>query len=386
MFVRASHSQHDLGASPSNEPTWPCPLISTSAHRLYPKEDRGKFVARASIDGTLLQLRVDGVRRRQGGGLRGPIRGFSRQSRKRLLDRLNAIPHKRLKRDQVRLVTLTYPLEWPESPDQWHDDLGELRQLIERDWGKWWTVWKLEPQERGAPHWHLLVITSRSDAENLQEFRDWLSVTWSQISGVSLQFHPGGGTHVENARHKDDACLIIARYIAKVCPDFKDAKTGDRLAVGRRWDIWNREAFPAEMVAVVLSRREFECLFRLVWSYLGWRRPCWVECRNVFVPYKDAQVLLRRAKRLAALPLPKLRWFGPRDHVRLRLILRRGEHSYSFYYLGKFSGPQREGVAALFQREVIALGGEPVPNLRGNNCRGPPDRSPDRCKAPAQLS
>jgi hypothetical protein len=75
-----------------------------------------------------------------------------------MLDKLNSIDRGRVP-FLPRFVTLTYPRTYNPDPASWKRDVQAFRKRFERHFGKCPIVWRLELQERGAPHFHLLVFT-----------------------------------------------------------------------------------------------------------------------------------------------------------------------------------------------------------------------------------
>lgn len=256
----------------------------------------GEFRVELAVDGSLVGIRPPANRRRKGGGRRGRVLDYRDPARKRLLNKLNALPHQRLKRTQILFVTLTYAEVWPTDPKVWRRHRKKLKQSVEAEWPEWYTVRKTEPQKRGAPHHHLLVIVPENAKCRIPEFRDWLNATWFRITQSSRDSLPGGGVHVKVARH---SWLRLAKYVAKKCKPFTDPETGELLAVGRYWDIWNEDQFPAVTVKVSVPLEVGERFTKLIYAHLGWCAPKWLESRNVFVPYQVARSLLDRAGDLA---------------------------------------------------------------------------------------
>ncbi len=90
-------------------------------------------------------------------GDRGNISEFSARSRRALLTLVNSINRDVVSVHCVRFVTLTFPGEFPTiKASKRH--LDALLKRFERHWGRRAIIWKIEPQGRGAPHFHLLVL------------------------------------------------------------------------------------------------------------------------------------------------------------------------------------------------------------------------------------
>lgn len=134
---------------------------------------------------------------------RGKIDAFTKRAQKRLYDLCNAIARQNIDPNSVWLGTLTYPgYGWPPDPKQWKKDLDILSKRHRRRWGPLSVLWKIEPQERGAPHFHLLIFTdekmsggmklvgrryhnrryiSRWRGGKIAEYIEWLAETWCEI-------------------------------------------------------------------------------------------------------------------------------------------------------------------------------------------------------------
>ena len=69
---------------------------------------------------------------KKGGGKRGRVKGFSRASRRRLLDVLNQI--KRPAVQSALFVTLTYPGEWPKAWERWKRDIDTFGKRLRRQY------------------------------------------------------------------------------------------------------------------------------------------------------------------------------------------------------------------------------------------------------------
>lgn len=81
------------------------------------------------------------------------IKKFTWRSRRRLMSRLCETN----KKVQPLFVTLTYPEVFPEDSAVWKKHIDSFWKSFIRAFPKAGCVWKLEPQKRGAPHFHLLV-------------------------------------------------------------------------------------------------------------------------------------------------------------------------------------------------------------------------------------
>lgn len=84
---------------------------------------------------------------------------FTGKPRKRMINTMNQwnIPDHFF----CYFMTLTYPDKWPLSWKVWKQDLEKFRRKLLTQFPDLIGFWRLELQERGAPHFHLVVATSR---------------------------------------------------------------------------------------------------------------------------------------------------------------------------------------------------------------------------------
>lgn len=185
-------------------------------------------------------------------GKRGHIKGFSSASRRRLMQTISKI---RLDADLPLFVTLTYPGEFP-NPHTSKNHLDTLDKRIGRVFPDLGFIWKLEPQKRGAPHFHLLVWgeETRTAArampavpEPQTSFREWLPRAWFDIAGAGDENHllwhlgllSGNNTHcVQRVNSFRGVWAYAAKYLGKTfeIPGWE--------AAGRFWGVVRRKNIP----------------------------------------------------------------------------------------------------------------------------------------------
>jgi hypothetical protein len=169
--------------------------------------------------------------------------------------------HRELHPAGIGFLTLTYPGIWSPDPKQWKRNLDNVRAAVARHWGKTEWVWKLEPQRRGAPHFHLLAYLPESITKDLKpfknrknckrwrgskltEFRKWCDDTWYRIVGSGDERHRRAGVQVQIASAAA-AARYAGKYIGKEC-QFVDPETGEILSPGRFWGRKNRGILPVK--------------------------------------------------------------------------------------------------------------------------------------------
>lgn len=200
-----------------------------------------------------------------GGGKRGAVKGFTVASRRRLMQTIA-----RIRRDAELpcFVTLTYPSVFP-SPKESKRHMEIFIKRIKRKFDGVGFIWKLEPQERGAPHYHLLVWGVHE-----VELRAWIPKAWFAIAGNDDQnhflFHVGalGNQHcVQRVRSFRGVWSYASKYLGKTF----DVAGWDEKPTGRFWAVVNRSNVP------------------------------FGETLTVEIPYKQATHIMRYQRRFAKL-------------------------------------------------------------------------------------
>lgn len=232
--------------------------------------------------GAVIRLRGDDGFPPPEGGRRGRVAGFTRAARRRLLTFLQSV-HRECAGLPL-FVTLTYPRAWPGEPKIWKRDLDTWLQRLRRAHPRAWAVWRLEPQRRGAPHYHLLLF----GADRLP--KQWLSRTWFEVVGSGDARHLRAGTQVQRSRLWNGVVRYAAKHLGKPVETLPD---GWRVGVGRWWGVHNRASVPRAPSEEALSRRAFTLIKRTLRRYLRSRG---VDTRRIdrdFIRRRDGVVLCR---------------------------------------------------------------------------------------------
>ena len=181
-----------------------------------------------------------------GGGKRGRIKGFSRQSRRRLMITISKVQRSA---ELPLFVTLTYPNEFPEMK-QAKRDLDNFFKRFERSFPNAGVMWKLEPQERGAPHFHLLVWGC-----DWQMLFPWTVREWFEVAGRGdekhWKFHAGEYGNkkcVERVRSFKGVWSYASKYLGKT---FEVAGWSDKWT-GRYWGVVHPDGIPFGQAVVLL--------------------------------------------------------------------------------------------------------------------------------------
>ena len=170
------------GAAPASAP-------GLSMAHIRPHKDDWTF--RTWINGALCEIKIPPLSLQRTVRAvctkRGKIKGFSRGSRGRLLKTVG-----RLRQDSLPVfVTLTYPDEFPVTPERWRRDLAALWRRIRRQWPTGAAIWKKEFKRRKsgvnegkvAPHYHMLLWIPKWVA---QEKADWIRRWKLELARIQL--------------------------------------------------------------------------------------------------------------------------------------------------------------------------------------------------------
>jgi hypothetical protein len=188
---------------------------------------------------------------RCGGGIRARVRGFSRESRRNLLRRLDSINRSAFRdiRGRIIFVTLTYPEHYPEDPALCKLHLKALRKRLQREYGLFAAFWRLGIQQRGAWHFHLLLFVGPSFGP-IDELRRFISSSWYEVTGKVSEGHLHAGTRVVAVRRWREVTSYVERYMAKP-EEFPEG-----LQTGRIWGVWNENLLPVRWETVQVSLRD----------------------------------------------------------------------------------------------------------------------------------
>jgi hypothetical protein len=183
---------------------------------------------------------------------RGTIKGFSPKARKRMIRSV-------VKMDQEAMgkplfLTLTYPGEFSDNPLVFKRHLHNFMTELRRRWPAAAIQWRLEPQKRGAPHYHLLIwkgpehgelfqardkatgktrwIFDNKDPVN-QEMIGWFKRTWFRVVGSGDAKHLEAGIRIEPIQSLAGIVFYITKYMSKQDEEKKEW--------GRTWGVYGRK-------------------------------------------------------------------------------------------------------------------------------------------------
>lgn len=164
---------------------------------------------------------------------RGRITHFSEDSRRRLRRTFHA-----LERDADSLfLTLTWHEGTP-TPDEAHAALRRFWKRVRRRFPHVAAIWKMEPQKRGTPHFHLLIYGIRwVDAQ-------WISALWHDCTDETSDEHERSGVDVEWIRCPEKTLAYLSKYMSKTGEPWPEAAGPEWKHPGRFWGVLDRENLP----------------------------------------------------------------------------------------------------------------------------------------------
>ena len=145
----------------------------------------------------------------------------------------------RVKRDCLPcFVTLTYPKEFSLDGREWKRDLKNFLTWLGNFSGVS-AIWKLEPQRRGAPHFHLLIW-----GVSVEVLQDTIPERWYKLVGDGdikhLQWHKGELGNI-NCVVPVDSTKTMYNYVMKYIS--KSLIEGWQ-NVGKWWGVYSKNNLP----------------------------------------------------------------------------------------------------------------------------------------------
>ena len=208
------------------------------------------------------------------GGRRGDIKGFSNQSRMRMMKLVSRLE----KAKKPIFFTLTYPDELEGNMDGKQikeKHLYNLWKRLEYRYEKISCIWKLEYKERKSgkrvgklyPHFHLLAWGLYE--EDLFEVREFVARAWWEVCGKLSEDHLKAGTRVERMRAHNGTMFYLAKYMGK--------EEENDLKVGRWWGVKGRGDLPVAKKVIInfLKKEDYERIIDFMAFYAGLGRGDW---------------------------------------------------------------------------------------------------------------
>lgn len=210
---------------------------------------------RRAVGGSITTIKYPSGKKSQvGGGVRGEIREYTPQTRRRFLNFLNSIPKNT---PNPLFITLTYPDAFPTDRGTWKRDFKVWADRLMRKLNrKAPAVWRLEFQDRKsgenagriAPHFHVLLFAGDLD---LGEFRSWLSQSWYEVCGKLAPEHLAAGTSCTMMRSRGGMMAYASKYMSK-----PEQLREEIPSTGKLWGKLNEKAFGIQFEETTLNLKE----------------------------------------------------------------------------------------------------------------------------------
>jgi hypothetical protein len=202
-----------------------------------------------SLYADLLKMKIEREYERRGGNKRKACKGFSVNSRRRMIQKTAMWDLRGL---FLAFLTLTYPKVYAEDWRIWKRDLDVLCKWLVRKYPEMMvSLWHVEEQKRGAPHFHLLTGMEESLCTcgsqqvrkvkgkfkqfhkpfcRIHQVRREIKQKWAEIvregyrlSGGDMEQyekeyenHKKAGTNVEVVYNRKHLMQYVTKYMAKV--------------------------------------------------------------------------------------------------------------------------------------------------------------------------
>jgi len=241
-----------------------------------------------SAHGRLLKMKSLGVAGNVSGGKRGKVTLFTNSSRFRLLQKMATVKGKGL---QSVFITLTYGQKFP-SPKEAKRHLDNFLKRIRRHYALVSGFWRFEFQQRGAPHFHVILFDLPFIPKAVIK-RWWGKVVGHEFWDYTNEKAVPPFTRIEFLRGYRKATSYVAKYVAKVSPadggasgfniasyltaegEFIHPVTGESDGgIGRWWGVFNADCLPlAELVEIVVNGFDATIIdtFKRAIAALRWR-------------------------------------------------------------------------------------------------------------------
>lgn len=164
--------------------------------------------------------------------LRGKVQQFSRKSRYRLLKLFARLQYSKF--SHPVFVTLTYHFAYTKATNIHRQHLNSFLVAVRRRFPKMGYIWRLEPQKRGAPHFHLLFFSTQVvNPLTLTHNQSWLNHTWHRIADPESVAHLEHGCKIKVVYDRKHAFYYVSKYCGKVQEGVDDELEGRRWGASR---------------------------------------------------------------------------------------------------------------------------------------------------------
>jgi len=229
-----------------------CPFDSVTAARPLVRIDR---TLTTYTDGRWIEIKQPSFGAVNGGGLRGSVSTFSAQSRKRFMKKIYILQSS----SRCLWITLTQPAAFVGS-------IGARRMAklwtarVRRAYPDACGLWRIQPQKRGAPHFHVMVYGIPANGLDVKAVRVALSKMWTSVvvAGIENGSQLSAKSRGQIARYGCDVAEMdtssgVQRYASRYLS--RTDAAGNAAVAGRQWGVFNRDALPVSVTDTVTVTR-----------------------------------------------------------------------------------------------------------------------------------
>ena len=181
--------------------------------------------------------------------IRGKVTIFSRKSRRRLLEFFA----RTRQTDNPRVfLTLTYPSNMTDAATG-KAHLRAFLERVRRRYPKASAIWRIEYQERGAVHFHLLFFSLPFwKADSIRE-------VWGEIIGES-----NPRIEIKTIRTRRGSTYYVSKYVAKAgSTDLVSLSNLPYTHVGNHWGYFNKPEIPMQFLKIFEVLGDFKAFWDL---------------------------------------------------------------------------------------------------------------------------
>lgn len=194
-------------------------------------------------------------------GYRG-LASFSAASRRRLMRKIATVDRS----NKPLFVTLTYPDNFPHDPEVYKRHFNLFTKRFHRAFPDAGFIWKLEFQDRGAAHFHILVWGCLLGA-----LRGFVPGAWAEVVGSDDRKHYLW--HVGALGNGNKHCVqevYSYRQVASYASKYMSKAEVGVVGVGRWWGVRYPDNIPwgAMVICQLPSERAVSDLYRLMRRYM----------------------------------------------------------------------------------------------------------------------
>jgi hypothetical protein len=153
------------------------------------------------------------------------IKTFSQKSRKHLFDIFNKLNYSQY--GIPIFLSLTYHYDCPPSRENLKQVLENFAMRLKRMLPPYHYIWKLEYQQRGTPHFHMIIFPlNKNDNFYTDEIEEKIKAHWLDLKTCKCKHCKKYAAHVVKVYTYEHCLSYIAKEIAKVQDRYEDHNLG----------------------------------------------------------------------------------------------------------------------------------------------------------------